>query len=245
MSALEDRMKDQYENRTRYYLPRRTYTIIRLDGKTFHTYTQHAFRPFDARLSRCFMMAAIALCEEAQGAKFAYTQSDEISILLTDFEKPTTAAWFDGNIQKIGSVSASIVTEAFNREAKTSFSSKAAHFDARVFTIPDYVEVENYFISRQKDCTRNSISMLAQSLYSAKQLHGKSCGDMQEMCFVAGSNWNDQPKEFKRGRMIVYENGFWTTDLKMPVFTQDKTYLTKLVPRHWAEDTSAPFPATV
>ena len=112
---LGNRMKDQYENRTRYLIPRRTYTILRLDGKAFHTYTKGLNRPFDSSLIQDMNDAVIAMIGEIQGAVFAYTQSDEISVLLTDFEKESINAWFDGNIQKIASVSASMITAEFNR----------------------------------------------------------------------------------------------------------------------------------
>ena len=112
---LGNRMKGQYEDRTRYSLPRRTYTIIRLDGKAFHTFTRNMKRPYDENLMKIMDETAKFLCEEIQGAQFAYTQSDEISLLLTDFEKITTDAWFDGNIQKMVSVAASLATQEFNR----------------------------------------------------------------------------------------------------------------------------------
>ena len=84
---LGDRMKRDYESRTRYFLPRRTYTLIRIDGKAFHTYTRNCARPYDVDLMAAMDAAAIGVCIEAQGAQFAFVQSDEISILLTDFGK--------------------------------------------------------------------------------------------------------------------------------------------------------------
>lgn len=206
---LGNRMKGQYENRTRYSLPRRTYTIIRLDGKAFHTFTQEMKKPFDEDFAVVMDRTAQFLCEEIQGAKMAYVQSDEISILLTDFDKITTDAWFDANIQKMVSVAASLATAKFNvvfNYDKDPSQMKMAFFDARVFTIPDRVEVENYFIWREKDATRNSISMTAQSLYSHKELEGKSSSDQQEMIHLKGQNWNDMPDGFKRGRIISYES---------------------------------------
>ena len=106
--SLGDRMKEFYENRTRNFLPRRTYTIIRVDGKAFHSYTRGLIRPFDEKLVNDMDETACYMCKNIQGAKFAFVQSDEISILLTDFEGLTTDAWFDGNIQKMASVSASL-----------------------------------------------------------------------------------------------------------------------------------------
>jgi len=237
---LGKRMKEQYEHVTRYKLPRRTYTIIRLDGKAFHTFTRQMKRPYDENLHEVMCYTAIKLCQEIQGAVFGYTQSDEISILLTDFAKPTTSAWFDCNLQKMVSVSASIATAYFNHYFFNSGSldkEKLAFFDSRTFTMPDPIEVENYFIWRQKDAVRNSISMLAQSLYSHKQLNGKSQSDMQEMCFQAGKNWNDVDTRFKRGSIIIRNKieiddivrHEWKTNASFD-FLKNREQLRKLIP---------------
>jgi tRNA(His) 5'-end guanylyltransferase len=196
---LGDRMKAFYEDRAKTFLPRRTYTIIRIDGKAFHTYTKGLTRPFDWDLVNDMDETAKFLCENIQGAKCAFVQSDEISIVLTDFDKITTDAWYDGNVQKITSISASLATAKFN-ELRPG---KLAFFDSRCYTIPSESEVINYFIWRQQDTVRNSISSAAQSEYSPKQLHGVNSGMMQEMLFTEkGINWNDYDPKLKRGRMI-------------------------------------------
>jgi len=248
--SLGDRIKDQYENRTRMFLPRRTYTIIRLDGKAFHTFTKDCNKPFDNDLIFLMNNTAEELCKNIQGAQFAYVQSDEISILLTDFKKLTSDAWFNGNIQKITSVSASMATAFFNERKTTLARFKfwerkgPAMFDSRVFTIPDINEVANYFIWRQNDASRNSINMVAQSLYSHKQLQGKSCSQMQDMIHEAGQNWNDYDVGKKRGRIVTQHtyNGVsaefegtvtrkvWTTE-EPPIFTQDTGYLKSMIPK--------------
>ena len=199
---LGKRMKENYENRTRYSLPRRTYTIIRLDGKAFHTFTRGFDKPFDRDFTWLMNTTAQFLCSEIQGAKLAYVQSDEISLLLTDFAEDGTQAWFDGNIQKMVSVSASMATWHFNERmnsmiethSKTKFlgakgGSKLALFDSRIFTISDPVEVENYFVWRQKDAIRNSILMLAQSLYPQSELHKKTQADILGMIILRGKDW--------------------------------------------------------
>jgi tRNA(His) guanylyltransferase len=221
-------MKRQYEDRTRMMLPRRTYTILRVDGKSFHTYTKGCDKPYDQRLSDAMDAAAGALCREAQGARFCYVQSDEISALLTDFSDIKTEAWFDGNLQKVVSVAASTVTEAFNREH--GWHGRAV-FDGRAFTIPDPVEVENYFIWRQQDAVRNSIQGLAQAHFSHKQLHGLNVNELQEILFrEKGINWNDSPIDQKRGRIIRYHaDRGWLVDREPPTFTQDRDYLRSLI----------------
>lgn len=219
--SLGDRMKSQYEDRTRYKLPRRTYTIIRLDGKAFHTLTRNCQRPFDAHFMGLMNITALKLCMSISNTRYAYVQSDEVSLLLTDFENIKTEQWFDGNIQKMVSVAASIATEAFNA---SSVYSLGAHFDARVFTIPDPIEVENYFIWRQKDATSNSIQMAAQALYSHSELEGMSCERLQDMMHAKGVNWNDYTAGEKRGRMIIKTEDGWKV-VAPPIFTQDREFL--------------------
>ncbi len=232
--SLGDRMKEFYENRTRNFLPRRTYTIIRVDGKAFHSYTRGLVRPFDEKLVNDMDETACYMCKNIQGAKFAFVQSDEISILLTDFEGLTTDAWFDGNIQKMASISASLATAKFN-ELRPN---KIALFDSRVFTIPSDIEVENYFIWRQQDTTRNSISSVAQSMFSHRELENKNTDQMQEMCFQKGVNWNDFSAKLKRGRLIVkqdYEKEGATrskwVSVEPPIFTQEREMLKGLIPK--------------
>ncbi len=232
---LGDRIKGFYEDRTRFLLPRRNYTIIRVDGKAFHTYTKGLEVPFDQGLIEDMDETAAYLCKNIQGAKFAYVQSDEISILLTDFDTQQTDMWFDGNVQKMASVSASLATARFNQLRMIRFANgnidpmaslasslrdqtmspneiekfKMACFDARVFQIPSPMEVENYFIWRQQDATRNSISSAARAFYSHKELNGKTSDEKQEMIFQKGINWNDYPTRCKRGGVIAKENSHW------------------------------------
>lgn len=252
--ALGDRIKSSYENRQRVYLSRRNYTIIRVDGKAFSTYTKHLKRPFDEGFMEDMDLTAAYLCKNIVGAKFAFVQSDEISILLTDFEDMKSEAWFDNNLQKMCSVSASMAAAHFNHlrllrsvdsaNFQKFMTSKMAEFDSRVFQIPQKTEVENYFIWRQQDTTKNSISSVARSLYSHKELNGKHSNDLQEMIFQKGINWNDLPTSQKRGRIILKETyekkaeeneksssirTRWTS-VEIPIFTQDRSFLTSKIP---------------
>lgn len=113
--SLGNRMKNYYENRARIYLTRRTPVIIRLDGKAFHTFTKGFKKPYDEVFHNAMNATMEYLCENIQGCKFGYTQSDEITLLLTDYDTLDTDAWFDYNVQKMCSVSASMATLMFNR----------------------------------------------------------------------------------------------------------------------------------
>ena len=112
--SLGDRMKT-YENISRIYLTKRSPVIIRIDGKAFHTFTRGFAKPFDKFFMMAMQETAKHLCKEIAGCKLAYVQSDEISLLLTDYDTIGTQPWFENNLQKLVSVSASIATLAFNR----------------------------------------------------------------------------------------------------------------------------------
>lgn len=217
MKNLGDRMKENYENRFRFSLTRRTPVIMRLDGRAFHTLTRGCKKPFDEFFSLCMTTAAINILEDIQGAQCAYVQSDEISILITDYTRFETQAWFNYNIQKMCSVGASLATVGFNHEWYIGEGSHAT-FDCRVFNLPKE-EVNNYFIWRQKDWERNSLFMYANSMYSAKSLHGKSNADKHEMIFRKGYNWADLDDKWKNGVFII-SLGVWTTVPECPIFTQ-------------------------
>jgi len=227
--SLGDRIKERYENRARIFLPRRSPVIIRVDGKAFHTFTKGMIRPFDWGFMNAMNQTAITLIEEIQGSAFAFVQSDEISVLLCDYQKRDSDAWFDYNIQKMASVSAATATAAFIRAIPPPDGHRWPTFDARCFSIPDLVEVANYFIWRQKDAERNSLQMVAQSAFSHKELHGKSCSDLHEMLHTKGMNWNSYTPREKRGGLVLRgERGVQMHDC--PIFTQEPELLRKLIP---------------
>lgn len=204
------RMKVNYENRYETFLTRRTPVIIRLDGKAFHTYTKGLEKPFDIDLTYSLAETAIYLCENISGAKCAYTFSDEISILVTDYDNLGTQAWFDYSLNKVLSVSASYATFKFN-QLMFELVKQPAIFDSRAFNIPEH-DCNNYFVARQKDCVKNSIGQCVNSKFSAKQLHGKSNEQRLDMLFESGFDWHELASNYKYGTFIKrverVENGF-------------------------------------
>ena len=247
MSSLDDRMKDYYEHRSKTYLTRRTPVIIRLDGKAFHSFTKGFKRPYDKILHTVMNKTTQYLCENIQGCKLGYTQSDEITLLLTDYDKLDTDAWFGYAVQKLCSVAASMATMAFNRflgyeyEELNRWVSEgapseediqymytvydklgSAMFDARCFNIPKE-EVANCFIWRQQDATRNAIQMLGQTCFSHKQLDNKSTSDIQDMLMLEkGINFNDMPIAFKRG-VCCYKTTIVNIDVDMESREETRT----------------------
>lgn len=255
--SLGDRMKENYENRSKTYLVRRMPVIIRLDGKAFHSFTKGFKRPYDEIFHNTMNETLKYLCENIQGCKIGYTQSDEITLLLTDYDTLTTAAWFDYAVQKMCSVAASMATMAFNKFLAYEYEElnrwvsewehtkedeeymytvydkmvKGAMFDARCFNIPED-EVVNCFIWRQQDATRNAIQMLGQCNFSHKELQNKSCNDIQDMLITQkGINFNDMPTEFKRGVCCVKkEIQDPDIDIKDGVYPISKWIIDKEIP---------------
>lgn len=229
-SDLANRMKE-YEKRNQYYLQKRTPVAIRVDGRSFHTFTKGFQRPFDDVLIKTMQETAKYMCENIQGAKLAYVQSDEITIILTDYDTLETDCWFNYRTDKLCSISASMATMAFNKYFEKNVDDyrfrkwdgvskykegteeyiktllkaveKGAMFDARCFNIPKE-EVTNLIYWRQLDATRNSIQMVGQANFSHKELQNKSCNDIQDMLYEQkGINWNDYPTVCKRGTACI------------------------------------------
>jgi tRNA(His) 5'-end guanylyltransferase len=252
--SLGDRMKE-YEDVPRHSLVRRVPVMMRLDGKAFHTFTRGLPRPYCRPFHEAMWAAARALCSQIQGARLAYVQSDEITLLLTDYDDIRTEAWYDYQVQKMTSVAAAICTAAFMREwlrqmgvaafgAVADEKTKLPTFDCRVWNLPK-AEVTNCLIWRQQDATRNAIQMAGQSQFSHKELHGVNCAQIQEKLFTErGINFNDYPVPQKRGVCIVKETydivpapdnealeactrTRWVVDENIPIFTADRDYIEK------------------
>ena len=243
-TSLGDRMKT-YEKAPAVNLMRKTPVIMRLDGKAFHTYTRHPLftqeGTFSPTLRQCFAYATQKLMNQIQGSRLAYMQSDEVSILITDWRKVTSDAWFNYGTQKMVSVAVSMFTVYFNDYMRTLLEQYAqyaypqdAFFDARVFNLPPH-EVINYFIWRQQDAIRNSIQMLGRSKFSHKQMDGKNTDQVQDMLMaVHNVNWNDTPTAFKRGHCIrtIFDNEDRVDlidDLQIPIFTENRDYIDRYV----------------
>lgn len=276
---LGNRMKTFYEQIPKTKLMRRTPVIIRIDGKAFHTFTRGFKRPFDEILIKTMQETTKYLCENIQGCVLGYTQSDEITLVLIDYQRFETSAWFDYEIQKMCSIAASMATMAFNKlfakntkeydmdwkysltpqcveiqkvhydymEVLNKAIEKGAMFDARVFNIPKE-EVTNCVYWRQLDASRNSIQMVGQANFSHKELHCKTCNDIQDMLMTQKDiNWNDFPTYQKRGTCVVkeyyveenanekgnnteIERSRWIIDKNIPIFKgEDREYIDRLV----------------
>lgn len=267
-SELAKRMKD-YESIPKTKLMKRCPVICRIDGKAHHSFTKGLKKPFDEIYINSIQETAKFLCKNIQGVVLSYQQSDEITLVLVDYEKLNTSPYFDYEVQKLCSIIASMATMAFNnafcvnakpvlRRIKNTPTctteenryatvlerciSNGAMFDTRVFSIPKD-EVVNLLYWRQLDATRNSIQMVGQANFSHKQLQDKNCNDIQDMLMLEkGINWNDYPTTLKRGSCCIKKlfkinegtdketiRNKWVIDNEIPIFTQDKDYVNRLV----------------
>ena len=258
--TLAERMKE-YEFQSRTRLLRRVPVVIRIDGKAFHTWTRGLDKPFDGELMHIMQKTLLSLCEQIQGCVFGYTQSDEITLVLIDYQRLESMAWFDNQVQKMCSIAASIATSAFQKALDEEIEmleidaqwhnqnfmlddevycwKKAnllrekrykANFDARAFNLPIH-EVVNNLIWRQQDAIRNSINMLAQSLYPHKEIQGINTQNLKnKMLEEKGIDWNAYRTAEKQGIAAIKDNeGKWFIDELTPIFAEHREYIDALV----------------
>jgi len=179
--------------------------VVRLDGKSFHTWTKGLQRPFDARLQGIMRKVTEALVERFQPL-VGYTQSDEITLVWYSAPHETTEYPFDGRFQKLESLTAAYATAVFNHLVPQFIPEKApflAMFDSRAFVVPTLKEAYHAILWRQQDATKNAISMAAHSMFSHSSLQGLHGAQMQEKMWAEkGVNFNDYPAVFKRGIFV-------------------------------------------
>lgn len=219
--TLADRML-YYRAKTEQSIPKNSYVLIMLDGKNFSQKIKKKFSlPFDENFIRLMNDTAAYVCSKVQGAKFAYTQSDEISVFVTDADAPESTLFFDGRLVKMLSVIASEATSYFNRHVlddKMAIENLSAsdikqivegeplyQFDCKVWTVPTLTEVWNWFLYRSRDCTRNSKIQAAQTYLPHKKLLNKHTDEQVQMLKdEKGINWHtDYNDGEKYGRFII------------------------------------------
>lgn len=258
MSIHDDfgnRMK-AYEKNAKNTLMKRTPVAIRIDGRAFHTFTKGLIKPFDLILTETMQQTMKYLCENIQGCVFGYTQSDEITLILIDYQTLTTSAWFDNEVQKICSISASMATMIFNKifmekandfidnyyeswnhsneadryvETLCEAMSKGAMFDSRCFNIPKE-EVCNLIYWRQLDAIKNSIQMIGRKYFTEKELYKKNCNMIKEMLLNKDIYFETFPINLQRGTSCIKIDNKWVLDEKMPILkNKDREYVEKYI----------------
>lgn len=245
--SLFERMKG-YEKASRVVLDGDLPIIVRIDGKAFSTYTRNLNQPFDQQFTDAMLYCMKSLCKQIQQVNFAYTQSDEITLVLSGYSNEKSEPWFGGKVEKIASVSASIATFYFNKYL-SEVTELPAFFDARVFNLPSINEVVNMLIWRQNDAMRNSLNSYARHFFSHKQIHGKSIDQVKQLLKKHDKSWDGLnpvikcggcciKKSFARAvnnpynkkkenddTKTVVERSEWVVDRNIPIFVKNKEYI--------------------
>lgn len=215
---LEDKCQ-YYRGLTDYKICGNNNILVMLDGKNFSTLIKNNFKkPFDDEFIDMMNRTAQFLCNNVQGVKFAYVQSDEISLLITDYDTPETDTPFGGRICKLQSILASLATSEFNRwftiwnlnkcydnvnVGEFISKMKMAQFDCKVWSVPNQNDAYAWFLYRQLDCIRNSKQQTAQTYLPHKQLLNHDADEQIEMALTEkGIDWNKFEDKYKYGRFV-------------------------------------------
>ena len=177
--------------------------IIRLDGNNFHNWTKGLERPFDKKLTELMTETTKFLVQETN-AVVGYTQSDEITLVLYSADRKS-AIYNDGKKQKILSKLTAKCVSFFNEKRKELLPThdKVAVFDCRIYQTPTLHDACAQLLWRENDATRNSILMLADSLFGHQKCFKKNTSELQEMMLIEkGVNWSDLEDKFKRGTYV-------------------------------------------
>jgi tRNA(His) guanylyltransferase len=210
--SLADRMKS-YESIYEFHLPGSTPTILRLDGHGFSKFTAHFARPFDQRIHDAMVSTCSDLLSHFPSATLAYTQSDEITLVF-----PSGIGSFNNRVQKIVSLAASFTSVRFNMHLSSAVLETAvpvvkegvlgtAYFDGRLFSVPTLEEALNCVLWRcRHDAVRNSVGAFARTMFSTKELHGKSTQVVLEMMKEKGVVFREAvPKWAVEGSLVKKE----------------------------------------
>ena len=220
---LEDRMI-YYRKKTDDYIPKKSYVLAMVDGRTFSSLIKNKFKkPFDDEFISIMNDTASYLVQKVQGAKFAFVQSDEISLFITDNDKPESTLFYDGRLTKLLSVIPAMTTSFFNRRLLSGKINNLPassddiqqmieneplyQFDCKVWTVPCINDVFAWYLFRQNDCIRNSRQQAAQTYISFNKLRNKTTDEQIAMLKkLNGIDWHtdyDDGKKF--GRFVFKE----------------------------------------
>lgn len=210
---LGDRIKG-YEKCIDVRLLPKVPVLVRVDGRAFHTFLKGFDKPFDLEYIDAMVESAQDVSRDMQNFVAAYVQSDEVTFML-HASNPMSEFWFDNKLQKITSISASLMTANFNvnlRKRKNDID-RLAVFDARAFNVPES-DFLNAFLWRVKDWNRNSIQMYCRSFFSHKSLIGKNTTAMKEMLKENGiPAWESLEPRLRNGTFI-FKNGSIVSDFE-------------------------------
>lgn len=197
--------------------------IVHIDGKNFSKMIKNKFeKPFDKEFIDMMNNTAKFICQNVQGVKLAYTQSDEITLIITK-SSTDSEIFFGGRLCKLQSVIAALATSEFNRHFirrqvfdKDDWSNvqvrdldqelldmKMTQFDCKAWNVDTLYDAILWLLFRNIDCVRNSKQQAAQTYLSHKALE-KLDTDKQIAKLLEEKNidWNQYPDNMKYGRFI-------------------------------------------
>jgi tRNA(His) 5'-end guanylyltransferase len=200
---LGDRMKEYERVETSRRLDPTLPIYARVDGRSFSRFTRGMQRPFDPAMTAAMIETTRYLVETTH-ARIGYTQSDEISLVFLA-ESTNSDVFFSGKVQKMASVLASMAAAKFASVCPSGYEGRLPHFDCRVFQLPSRDEAANALVWRALDARKNAVSMLAQTHFSHKALHGQGQADMLQMLSGIGVEFENFPAAFRQGTFLRRE----------------------------------------
>jgi len=245
--TLKDRI-ESYQQTTNHTLLPKVPIIININGKNFSKLTSLLEKPYDEKFAECMFSTTLRLCTEVEGAVFAFQHNDEITLILKNDQHTDTSPWFDNNIQKICSISASIATVHFN-DCATSIKLNMLGdplFTANVFPVPTVAEAINTMVYKQQHNFLNSLhcSCFYELLKKydkniiREMLSGLTSDEKIELLKQESDiNFNNYPAPFKRGIGYykvpkVIGNDMktkWALNSDLPIFTRDQSFLSNIL----------------
>ena len=247
-SDLANRMKE-YEKRNQYYLQKRTPVAIRVDGRSFHTFTKGFQRPFDEILMTTMQETARYMCENIQNAKFAYVQSDEITIILVDYDTLETDCWFNYRTDKLCSIAASMATLKFNMAFKEAILNEELEWKNSL--TPQSVEIQeahNNYITTLKKAAQKGAMFDARCFNIPKEevanlIYWRQLDAMRNSVqMVAQANFPHKElqglnQEALKGKLCLEKNIIWDN---YPIYKQRGTAVYKSAFGDWIIDKCMP-----
>lgn len=235
--SLEEKC-NWYRKTKDYVLPKGEYILVMVDGHTFSRKIRDKFnKPFDDRFINAMNETARYLCENIQGCRFAFVQSDEISLLLDGTGEGDL--YFGGRLCKIQSIVAAMATAKFNQVINFGDSSMRDEdlydFDCKAWNVgSDFNEAYCWFLWRQNDCIKNSKNQTAYAYLSHKSLLGKTADERVQMLIEQkGVDWNQFSDDRKYGRLVYPEKVEVTKEItKKTGETETVTFMRNVYSAH-------------
>ena len=195
MTRNEPDAAKQWESDWARRLPPDKPWIVRIDGRSFHRWTRGLERPFDEGLREAMAQSAEALVHEA-GAEHAFTQSDEITLVLYAHAQREPA--FGAKLQKLVSLLAARATMTFNEaigKANPAHATRAgaALFDARVFAVPSPEAAVRALEARRNDCWRNAVQSVGHWRYGHQAMHRRPISEVARALEADGLAMKEWP----------------------------------------------------